>query len=274
MKKHTNTNPEFNSAISYNNSPKKLEIDFKYAMHYSPRIKSLDVKKRRQSSLLLIIKGEYKYTAKEFSFTATNGDMLFLPCFSKYSYEIVSEETEAMQVEFDIYSPKHSASISLCKTPILIKDCIKFKDTFQRIVNCQNNTRYAESFRLMSDLYSLLNYISENIDQSYFNNHYGKITPAINYIQSNFNSKIYVSKLAKMCNLSESQLRRLFSDVMKMSPIEYKNKLRANYAIKMLNNGYVNISEIAESMNFENVYAFSQFFKKETGFSPTKYKGL
>ena len=38
--------------------------------------------------------------------------------------------------------------------------------------------------------------------------------------------------------------------------------------------GYVNISEIAESLGFDNVYAFSQFFKKEIGISPKKYMNL
>ena len=266
-----NSNPEFKTAISYNNERKKLEIDFKYAMHYSPRIKSLDVLKRRQTSLLLVIKGEYKYSSKDISFTATDGDMIFLPCNSTYTYKIMSEETESMQVEFNIFASQTSRLVSLCKHPILIKDCIFLREIFESILSAQNTVSYEESFGLMKNIYTLLSHTAKHFDKADTENNYGKITPAVNYITNNFNNKIYVSELAQMCGLSESQLRRLFSESLKMSPIEYKNKLRVNYAISMLNDGYVNISEIAENLGFDNVYAFSQFFKKETGVSPSNF---
>ncbi|MBE7047376.1 MAG: helix-turn-helix transcriptional regulator [Ruminococcaceae bacterium] len=265
------SNPEFKSAIGYNNQSKRLEIGFKYAMHYNPRIKALDVQNRRQSSFLLILKGEYKYITKNFSFTARDGDMIFLPYNSKYKYEILSEETESMQIEFSVYIPKSTSQVSLCKNPFVINNCDHFKGCFSEVINCQNDTSYSGSFSLMANIYTLLSSAAEYFDKIEFDNYYGKITPAVTYIENNFNSKIYVSNLAKMCNLSESQLRRLFTDILKMSPIEYKNSLRINCAIKMLDDGYVNISEIAESLGFDNVYAFSQFFKKETGSSPSKY---
>lgn len=43
------------------------------------------------------------------------------------------------------------------------------------------------------------------------------------------------------------------------------------YIPAIVKDGYVNMSEIAESLGFDNVYAFSQFFKNETGASPSRY---
>ena len=90
------------------------------------------------------------------------------------------------------------------------------------------------------------------------------------YIKKNFTGKIYVKELEKECNLSASQIRRIFQKELKLSPIEYKNTLLINSACNMLK-GDNTVSEISESLGFDNIYAFSQFFKKHTGVSPKKY---
>lgn len=264
-------NPEFNNAISYNNDYKRLEIEFKYAMHYNPRIKSLEVEKRRQSSFLLIINGEYRYRSKYIDITAKSGDLLFLPYNSGYKYEIVSKKTESMQVEFSIYFTNGATQISLCKHPFVIHNCHYLRDLFSDIVSTQNDKSISSSFKLMTNIYSLLSLAADNFDKNHCTPDYGKIAPAVNYIDNHYTEKVYVSSLAQMCNLSESQLRRLFYDMLKMSPIEYKNRLRINAAIKMLTAGYVSITEVADNLGFDNVYSFSQFFKHETGKAPSQY---
>ena len=57
---------------------------------------------------------------------------------------------------------------------------------------------------------------------------------------------------------------------MGMSPIKYKNHIRLQNAIALIKTGNISISEIADTLGFESVYAFSQFFKTQTGSSPSK----
>jgi len=56
-----------------------------------------------------------------------------------------------------------------------------------------------------------------------------------------------------------------------MSPVEYKNHIRTQNAVNLIKTGNMSVSEIAEVLGFDNVYAFSQFFKKQTGIAPSKY---
>ena len=56
-----------------------------------------------------------------------------------------------------------------------------------------------------------------------------------------------------------------------MSPRQYVTKMKIDYAKELLMINRYNISEIAELCGFENVYYFSNVFKKQVGISPIAY---
>lgn len=57
----------------------------------------------------------------------------------------------------------------------------------------------------------------------------------------------------------------------KVSPLAYINKLKLNYALELLHSGYYTVSEVSDKCGFKNIYYFSTFIKKETGFSPINH---
>jgi len=77
--------------------------------------------------------------------------------------------------------------------------------------------------------------------------------------------------LAKLTGLSTIYFRRLFTEVFGVSPIAYVHKLRIKKAKEMLKSDYGNITDIAQSLGYLNIYDFSRAFKKHTGISPSKY---
>ena len=54
--------------------------------------------------------------------------------------------------------------------------------------------------------------------------------------------------------------------------MQYVNKIRMEKAIEILDSDYGTITNLAESLGYQNVYHFSSAFKKYYGLSPLQYK--
>lgn len=100
-----------------------------------------------------------------------------------------------------------------------------------------------------------------------------KLSDAIDYIHLNFsNGDISVTKLAQMCNMSDTYFRKLFVTEFGTTPLKYINNLRMTQISELLQANYSSIEDIAEQCGFNNVNYFSLFVKKETGMSPLSYR--
>ena len=77
---------------------------------------------------------------------------------------------------------------------------------------------------------------------------------------------------ASLCGLSKSQFIRSFTDYTGMTPMRYKNNIIIKDAQWYLLNTDLSINEIAAMLKFDNVYYFSNMFKKHTGLSPRQFR--
>lgn len=124
----------------------------------------------------------------------------------------------------------------------------------------------------LKDLYGLISSLLKNDAIKYMPSpQKQKILPAIEYIAQNYNKRIYNDELSSVTGLSTVYFRKLFKDVMGISPISYIQSVKMGKAKKMLNSDYSSITDIAYSLGYNNVYEFSRDFKKYTGISPSKY---
>ena len=94
----------------------------------------------------------------------------------------------------------------------------------------------------------------------------------IEYINKNIASNLSNEMLAKKFGYSVSYFRNVFYKAMNISPMQYVNKIRMEKAIEMLDSDYGAITNLAESLGYQNVYHFSSAFKKYYGLSPLQYK--
>jgi AraC-like DNA-binding protein len=74
--------------------------------------------------------------------------------------------------------------------------------------------------------------------------------------------------------MSQTSFRRLFGQVLGMSPGQYRDKQRLWHAKDYLLGNICSIDEIARRCGFRDANYFSRFFKKHTGISPTGYRGM
>ena len=100
-----------------------------------------------------------------------------------------------------------------------------------------------------------------------------RIQAAILYIGEHLGeASLSVPQIAAHAGLSESHFRRLFREVMGLSPLAYLHRQRIQLAKEQLCYSHDSISRIAENAGFASAYHFSHAFKKETGESPRAYR--
>lgn len=92
------------------------------------------------------------------------------------------------------------------------------------------------------------------------------------YLKKNLYKNITMADICKQFYLGKSQLSQIFKEHTGKSPMIYYADLKTEEAKKMLRDGKLSISEIAEILGFSCIHSFSRSFKNATGFSPMQYK--
>ena len=98
------------------------------------------------------------------------------------------------------------------------------------------------------------------------------ITPAVDYIESNYMKKITVRELAGLCSISEPHFYRLFRKTYHVSPITYKNSVAIRHALDLLKNTDHTIEEISYMLGFTSSNYFRKVFMDIVGKSPKEFK--
>ena len=91
-------------------------------------------------------------------------------------------------------------------------------------------------------------------------------------IHENVDKNINLEQLAKDLGVSYPWFRRVFKEIMGVSPGQYHINLRVEKACTLLKETDLTVAEIAFHLGFESEFYFSRIFKKKVGLPPKKYK--
>ena len=153
---------------------------------------------------------------------------------------------------------------SLAVIAELILDEMKNKDTF-----------YVEKVRglLMGLLFEIARIAkSEDEPDMPIHSGAGQIQNALKYVEMHFAEPIRIEQLAKECHISETHFRRLFTEYIDLTPVEYVNMVRVLHACDMLRSSNDSMSAVALNCGFSTISTFDRNFKNVIGVTPYQWK--
>ena len=116
------------------------------------------------------------------------------------------------------------------------------------------------SLFLMAKIYELL-HILKRADHA-IPKKYRAIAPALTELQQQYFKNEKIGYYASLCDMSESNFRKLFKEYTGQSPIEYRNLIRISAVKTLLNTSELTVSEAAYLVGFNNMSYFYEIYNK------------
>ena len=205
--------------------------------------------------------------------TLTSGDLLYLPADCTYSSAWKSEEISYYSVIFSLAENRSGEKFSLSDRieHILMDHSDVTSDLMRRIWTTRTRGGIASNMKSWSLFFELLQLATVEKVKVGLKTAHADISPAIIYLENNFTSDVNVSDLAKLCRMCDSRFRAEFLKYAGMSPIRYRNYLRAKKAAELLSDGEYTVSEAAELVGIPDTAYFSRVFRTFMGESPGNF---
>lgn len=95
---------------------------------------------------------------------------------------------------------------------------------------------------------------------------------ALDYIYDNLNERIKISEITDGVGISESQLRRDFQTYLSVTPAEFINEKKIEFARNKLVYTDISYVDLANDLGFASHSHFIKIFKQYTGMTPAEYR--
>jgi len=93
----------------------------------------------------------------------------------------------------------------------------------------------------------------------------------VNMMKENCHRMLSVEELARLCEMSVSNMKRIFACFSDVGVAKFFMSLKMRRAMELLDAG-VTAKEVADMLDFEETSYFYTVFKRETGMTPTQYR--
>ena len=205
------------------------------------------------------------------------GDVLFIPQGSRYwmkERKNVYEKINTYTVNFSLFDENH-APVTLSEQMLLFDGTqeqlldVHFKSLFDAYNRIEENGK-RNLIKSKAEFLKLLDMLSEISKQKQA--FYYPIRKGVDAFCSEWNQNEKIEKYANLCGISVTYFYRCFRKWAGMSPIEYRNTLRLSNAERLLICTDMQISQISESIGFEDSFYFCRMFSRHYGLSPQKYR--
>lgn len=195
--------------------------------------------------------------------------VLVIPPFIKHAIKYPAG-TWVRSIKFDFYSK------DLRKSDICVIPEKKFGDVINPLFDdlpFKDNNFISRLTCLYLEIFMLKCFENQlNIKDEFRNIKDTAIRKSVGYINDHLFNKLPLKHYANMAGFSENQFLRRFRKSMGCTPIEYIRKVKIEKAEQLLKDTDLNISQVADLLNYSSLYSFSRSFKNVKGFPPTKVR--
>ena len=232
---------------------------------YTPEKTKTKRNDRPRWAVVIKYEGATMYTYNGKHVLSDLNHMVILPKGCSYEWECTKPGHFSI-IEFE------SESVFCEPISFTVKHGEKFLKHFKELEYKRNLRSFMFEAESIRDTYAIILSLVHLASEAYIpNSKLKKIQPAIEYISQNYSQNITNDTLSAISGMSTVYFRKLFTQMMGVSPIAYTKQLRIEKAKEILNSDYGTLSDVAHSLGYVNLYDFSRDFKKHTGVAPSKY---
>lgn len=149
----------------------------------------------------------------------------------------------------------------------------KLCEIFERLRKCFQRSLPSEKFHLHLLMEEFMAAVGEILSSSKGKNKLEKfVDDLVQKIKEDPGKEYDIRKIAAESAVSESYFRRCFQQYMKISFHQFLLLQKYDFALRLLRNSTLSISEIAEKCNFSTARQFTAFFKKYARLSPLQFR--
>lgn len=249
-----------------------------YRVHSRPTVSTERPAGRKDYQLLYIAKGKGHFFFNGREHIITEGNMiLYRPGETQMYYYHAPDKTEVYWVHFtgrhvksifEIYGFPETENVFYTGTSPDYQ--WMYRQMIQELQLCRTNYEELLSLILRQIFIMINRYISDGrrADSDIQN----EIERAAHYFNENYSKPLNIDEYADSRHMSTCWFIRCFKRILKVTPMQYILSLRMANAQSLLETTEYNISEIAESVGYDNPLYFSRLFHKHIGVSPSEYR--
>jgi len=141
---------------------------------------------------------------------------------------------------------------------------------------------YLKSFERMIHLFRILDLIgmsdslihlaSKDYLKARFTTGNKRISVIHEYLMANYREEVDLRRLSELVNMAEGSLCRFFKQNLGTTIFEYLNKIKVEFACKLLMDPDLSIMEVCLDSGYYNLSHFNKQFKKNIGVPPKDYR--
>jgi AraC-like DNA-binding protein/mannose-6-phosphate isomerase-like protein (cupin superfamily) len=223
------------------------------------------------------------------------GDLVFigpnLPHVWIADKETLSPSSRSLEMVF-LQLPPETLTLDLLALPELkhVANALKqsergiriIGDTLNQVSNIMLQLPYLDNFERFLQFFRLMDIIGKSKDliplasDNYKNLHFDtknkRILTIHEYLMKNYRESIDLKQIASIVNMAEGSLCRFFKSIVGITIFEYLNKIKVDYACKLLMDKSLTVLDVAIDSGFNNISHFNKQFKKVTRVAPLVYR--
>lgn len=148
------------------------------------------------------------------------------------------------------------------------------RESFQSLLNAQKLASSTELYLCgkLYEIFALLQEANSPVRQEKSSLIY--VNHARDFMKANYAQPVHIGDIANMLGIDRRYLCRIFSKHSGVTPQEYLVNLRLDKAAALLTQFDYSVGEVAKSVGYEDLYNFSNMFKRKFGVSPLNYKRM
>ena len=213
-----------------------------------------------RDSIIIVLNGKFQCEAQGKPFTAGPGDICTFQAGQLFTRRVL-ETIRCVYIQFEPFPVKLSTGI------LETTDPIRTENTVNHLVQAvQKEDRELAEHLIWDILLMRRQERSATIPPT--------LSACLSYLNEHCAEKISLEKLSAQFSISKQGLIRQFRQGTGKTPIDYLTNLRITKAKHLLRDTALPVSEIADACGFENVYYFSNSFKRQAGISPSGYRKM